>query len=511
MTEIDPRMAAFDAVMFGVEHDPVLRSTIVALIVLDREPDVEIGTARVERMTRLVPKLRQVVSGTTASLLPPRWETDPNFDLSYHLRRYRVDPEDGSLRPALRIAEQMAEQAFDRNRPLWEMALVTGLAEGRCAVIFKIHHSVTDGVGGMAMAASLFDLTPEAHLPEGPDPDVPTGHSIGAAGRVIEGVQYSAIHTLASLRRYTGEALGLIARVASDPATAATEGAIFAASAARVLAPTGEAMSPVMGPRTLSLEMHLLEVPLVDLKNAGKAVGGTLNDAFMAVVCGALQRYHVRHDNPIPDVRVNMPVNLRHSDEAATGNQWVPARFLIPIDIDDPRERMRTLSPLLRAARTEPALEISDFVMRRLVTLPNTVMTHVAGGLMKGTDVAATNVPGPPFPVYVAGARVQAIVPFAPKAGAAINVALMSYDGKVFLGLNIDTGSIRDPRAMVECFEEALIEVIAVGRDIPTTTSKKAAAKAPAKKKAAVKAKTTVKKPAKRAAKSTAKKKANVS
>ena len=74
MTDIDPRMAAFDAVMFGVEHDPVLRSTIVALIVLDSEPDVDVGTARVERMTRLVPKLRQVVSGTTASLLPPRWE-----------------------------------------------------------------------------------------------------------------------------------------------------------------------------------------------------------------------------------------------------------------------------------------------------------------------------------------------------------------------------------------------------------------------------------------------------
>ena len=491
MTDIDPRMAAFDAVMFGVEHDPVLRSTIVALIVLDSEPDVDVGTARVERMTRLVPKLRQVVSGTTASLLPPRWETDPNFDLSYHLRRYRVEPEDGSLRPALRIAEQMAEQAFDRNRPLWEMALVTGLSEGRCAVIFKIHHSVTDGVGGMAMAASLFDLTPEALMPSGPEPEVAQPHMVGAAVRLLEGVQYSTAHTLSSIRRYTGETLSLIARVASDPATAATEGAVFAASAARVLAPTGDAMSPVMGPRTLSLEMHLLQVPLVDLKAAGKAAGGTLNDAFMAVVCGALQRYHVRHGNPIPDVRVNMPVNLRHSDEAATGNQWVPARFLIPIDITDPRERIRTLSPLLRAARTEPALEISDFVMRRLVTLPNTLMTQVAGGLMKGTDVAATNVPGPPFTVYVAGARVQAIVPFAPKAGAALNVALMSYDGSVFLGLNIDTGSVRDPRVMVECFEEALAEVIAVGRTDTAPSAKKPgtrrSATKPAKKSAAKK------------------------
>ena len=467
------RLAAFDAVMYGVEQDPVLRSTIVVLLVLDGEPDLESGVARVERMTRLVPKLRQVVAGTPNSVLPPRWETDPNFDLNYHLRRYVVPVEDGTLRPVLRIAEQMAEQDFDRSRPLWEMALITGLVDGRAAVVFKIHHSITDGVGGMAMAASLFDLTRETKLPEGPDPDVPEAQSRGTAGRLADGVQYSAVHQVNSLRHYSEGAFDLLARVVRDPSGSLTEGAMFASSAARVLAPANEPMSPVMKGRTLSLELDVLSVPLADLKAAGKAVGGTLNDAFLAVVSGGLQRYHALHGAPVPDIRVNMPVNMRTEGDSE-GNNWVPARFLIPIDIDDPRERMKVLSPLLRHARSEPALPISDFVMRRLVQLPRGLMTKVAGGLMKGTDVAATNVPGPPIPVYMAGTEVLAFVPFAPKGGAALNVALMSYNGMVYLGVNIDTGAVRDPDVLMVCLQEALDEVIAVGAPVVDRSETKA-------------------------------------
>ena len=120
------RMGAFDAVMWGVEQDPILRSVIVAMVVLDTEPDIDLLVDRITRMTLAVPKLRQRVIGNPVSLIPPRWEVDPNFDLAFHLKRFHV-PADGSDRPLMRIAEQMAEQDFDRDRPLWEMALVAGL------------------------------------------------------------------------------------------------------------------------------------------------------------------------------------------------------------------------------------------------------------------------------------------------------------------------------------------------------------------------------------------------
>ena len=104
-------------------------------------------------------------------------------------------------------------------------------------------------------------------------------------------------------------------------------------------------------------------------------------------------------------------------------------------------------------------------------------MTKVAGGLMKGTDVAATNVPGPPIPVFMAGTEVLAFVPFAPKGGAALNVALMSYNGTVFLGVNIDTGAIRDPEVLMVCLQEALDEVVAVGASRSDTGSNQQPAK----------------------------------
>jgi hypothetical protein len=111
------RMGAFDAVMWGVEQDPVLRSVVVAMTVLDNDPEVDLLVDRVTRMTLAVPKLRQRVIGNPVSPIPPRWEVDPNFDLAFHLKRFHV-PGDGTDRPLMRIAEQMAEQDFDRDRPL---------------------------------------------------------------------------------------------------------------------------------------------------------------------------------------------------------------------------------------------------------------------------------------------------------------------------------------------------------------------------------------------------------
>jgi diacylglycerol O-acyltransferase len=117
----------------------------------------------------------------------------------------------------------------------------------------------------------------------------------------------------------------------------------------------------------------------------------------------------------------------------------------------------------LMQASTEPALEISEPIFRLLTSLPRPATTALAAGMMKGTDVAATNVPGPPMPMYVAGALVEQLVPFAPKGGAAMNIALMSYDGKAELGVNIDTAAIYDHDVMVRCLSESLEEVVALG------------------------------------------------
>ena len=452
----DDRMGAFDAVMWGIEDDPVLRSVIVAMVTTESVPDRRALTERVERLTRVVPKLRQCVIGNPVSLIPPRWVTDPDFDLDYHLRWVALPPGEQDLGGAMRIAERAAEQDFDRDRPLWELTVATGLDGAGAAIVLKLHHAITDGVGGMMLAATLFDMAPDAPdlgpMPAAPEP----GERLDPVQRLAHGLDYEAQESRGLLQGLAAHGIGLAQRALADPVGSLQGASAFASSAARLLAPASEPLSPVMTGRSLDVRCALLHAPLADLKAAGKSVGGTLNDAFMAVVARGLRAYHSGLGVDVEALRVNMPVNMRTDGDSSGGNAWVPARFALPLVGATPQDTMRELHPVLLAARTEPALPVSTVVYRLLCTLPNPLATAIAGGLMKGTDVAATNVPGPPFPVYVSGARVTRLVPFAPKGGAALNVALMSYDGTAFLGITIDPVAVTDPDLLVDCLSAAL-------------------------------------------------------
>ena len=459
----DPRMASFDAVMFGIEGDPLLRSVITVVALLDQEPDRAVVRERAERMTRMYPKLRQRAVGNPISIAPPRWETDPNFDFDYHIRWRRLPQAMSSMAGVLDYAERMNEQDFDRSRPLWECAVLTDLDDGRAAVLMKIHHSITDGMGGMAMSAVLFDLT-RVPADLGPMPSAPIARPANMLGRIRQGIEYEARQVLGELSTATDYAVSAVKTAVNDPLGSTLAAAEFTASAVKMLAPQGAPLSPLMTGRSLSVKFTIVEVPLPDLKAAARATASSLNVAFMAAVVGGLREYHRQAGCELESIRVNMPISVRTEDDDAGGNRWVPARFVIPTDADDAAERIRDLLPVLREAQQDPALSMSDIVYRLLTVLPRPVTTVLAGSLMKGVDVAATNVPGPPVEVYMAGAKVTMLVPFAPKAGAAVNIGLMSYAGRVYLGINCDPAAVDDPDALTDCVRAAMAEVVALGK-----------------------------------------------
>jgi len=462
--KVDSRMGVFDAVMWGVETDPLLRSVITMVVMLEKKPNRKVLTQRIEEMSIRVPALRRRVVGNPVSLVPPRWESSDDFDMNYHLR-FRRAANTRDEAHVLDVAEHMAEMDFDRARPLWEAIVIEGLKGNKAAVILKIHHAITDGVGGMAMAASLFDLTddPDAR-PVQEIPDVEdTGHE-DSADRLLEGTEYAAKTAVGQIKGVADGAKKLVTGTVTDPVGTVKSSVDFTSSAARILAPASTPLSPVMRGRSLGVHFAILECQLDALKVAGKSNGGTLNDAFMAFVAGGIAKYHAAHGVSLeeaPDVRVNMPVNLRPKTDAPTsGNRWVPSRFPLPLGPADAEERVKELHPILLQARTEPALEISEPIFRLLTSLPRPATTALAAGMMKGTDVAATNVPGPPIPVYMAGAKVEQMLPFAPKGGAAMNVAMMSYNGKAEFGINLDTAAIYDHDVMIRCLEESLAEIV---------------------------------------------------
>jgi WS/DGAT/MGAT family acyltransferase len=453
------RMSDADALMWTIEKDPLLRSTITAVAVLDRSPDRQVLRDAFDRASRVVPRLRQRVIGNAYSLAPPRWEIDPNFDLDFHVRWTKAAG-DGSLRDLLDAAEPVAMQGFDRARPLWEVVVVDGLAEGRAGIVLKLHHSITDGVGAIKIAMHLFDVERDAWRSKGEAPAPPPVHVLGPWSRLLDGVAHERRRQLGVAKRSLATVAGVAARATRDLPGSLRRAAETTASVGRLLAPATEPLSPIMRDRSLSARFDTITVPLDELRAASKRADGKLNDAFVAAVLGGLRRYHDHHGVEVPALRMTMPINLRNeatSDQA--GNQFAPARFAVPLDVDDPIERMGVVRDLVRRQRSEPALAMAEPLASVLFRLPASVSTAVFGSLLRGSDFITSNVPGVPIPVFLAGARVESQFAFSPMSGAATNITLVSYTDAVHIGVNRDPAAIPDGDVFHACLEDGFAEI----------------------------------------------------
>jgi diacylglycerol O-acyltransferase len=459
LMRFERRMSDQDALLWAIEKDPLLRSTITSISILGSSPERERFDEQLERATRTVPRLRQRVVSPPLSAAPPRFLIDDTFDLRYHVRWLKA-PGDGSLRALLDYAAPFAMQGFDRARPLWEFDIVEGLAEGRAALVSKIHHSITDGVGAMKLTMSFLDTTPNPTRDPGPMPEVPEPERLSGLALWREGVEHEVRRQAGIARRLVAQAL-TAARRPVGTARSVREGT---ASAAHMLRPVSQPLSPIMGRRSLSVHFDTLTASLPRMKAAARTVDGRLNDAFVAAVAGGLDRYHRRHGTPVEALRMTMPINIRAEDGAqVAGNQFVPARFPVPLGITDPKERMRSLKRLVAHERAEPALALVEPIAGVLNRLPVSITTRLFGGMLKGIDFVTSNVPGAPIPIYVAGAHLEANFAFGPLSGAAMNITLLSYIDELHMGVNVDRAAVPDPDVLLECLQDGFDEVEKLG------------------------------------------------
>jgi len=454
--------------MWSIEQDPCLRTTIVAVSLLDRSPDWDRLRARMTEACISVPRLRQRVVETPLRFGPPRWQTDDGFDLGFHLRRVVV-PWPCDVRALLDLTAPIAMGAFDKDRPLWEFTLVEGLDGGHAAFVQKVHHSFTDGVGAVALARLLLDTERD------PAPHRHRAHhaGTGADGHTDDhrtGLESIIDSITADLRRTAGLSLrgaralpGMATRAITDPVGALTSAVRDVRSIGKLVAPVTRPLSPAMVERGLSRRLDCFDIPTDALRAAGHVADGSLNDAFLASVAGGMRRYHDAVGAPTASLRVTMPINLRRPDDPAGSNRFTPARFQLPIDSPDPVERMRRLGELARGWRSEPALPLSDAIAGVLGRLPVAASTSIFGSMLKGIDFVATNVPGLRAPAYLAGAEVTREYAFAPPSGAAFSVALLSHGDQCCLGINADLAAVPDPELLTSCLREGFEEVVAVG------------------------------------------------
>lgn len=448
----DEFMRPNDQFTWYQESDPALRSTIVAVVWLDSTPDWERLRSRMEASGELVPKFRQKVVESPAGLAPPRWVDDPDFDLSWHLRRTGA-PAPHTPASVIELARVAAMSGFDRTRPLWTFTLIEGLEDGRAALLMKIHHSITDGQGAMKLVPTLFDAEPDAGPPAAPPgPHAPPAES----STLLAALGYRGHQVLAAARVGAGAfAAGM--RAIGDPVGAVRATAGTVRSIGATVAPVREMLSPVMRERGLGRDLEVLTVNLAALKHAAAAVpGATLNDAFLTGITGGLHRYHHLRGAEPAELRVTMPISIRKSGDPAASNRVTLMRFALPVSDPDPRSRMQRISAQSRKAQAQRALGFTDAIAAALDILP----AAVAGGMLKKIDFLASNVAGPPRTIYLAGAEVTAYTPFGPTMGSAANLTLLSYAGTCHIGMTIDNAAVPDSAEFAQCLRAGFTETL---------------------------------------------------
>jgi len=453
----DRFMEPTDAWIWYLEQDPLLRFTVTAVTLFDRAPDWDRLVDRAERACRVAPHFRDRVVSAPFRLAPPRWVTDEHFDIGYHLRRVRA-PAPGDMSTVLDLARTTAMGALDRSRPLWEATLVEGVDGEGAAMVLKTHHSLTDGVGGMQLATVLFDLDPDADPAAGDWPAPPAPEALTPLGLARDVAAHHAARLAEGGARAAAEALPTLGRLARDPAGTAGGWLRTAGSVARMVRPVTRS-SPVLRERSLTWRFQVLDVPLDDLRRSARATGTTLNDAFLAGITGGMRRYHEQLGQPVDELRVAMPINIRRPEDPIGGNRVAIVRYLVPVGIEDPGARLQHLHEAASAAREEPAVPHTEAVLEAVSPITPAAVRPMSVHV----DFGASNVPGPPVPVYLAGAEALRFYPFGPTGGSAVNVTLLSYRGTCCIGVNSDARAIPDGDRFLACLADGFDEVLAVG------------------------------------------------
>jgi WS/DGAT/MGAT family acyltransferase len=353
------------------------------------------------------------------------------------------------------------------NRPPWEATLVEGLPDGRAAYLLRLHHAMSDGLGIvqlLGMAHSRTATPGGTRLPPGLTETAAAATSATPLSLVADGLLEEIAGAPARVFGTAAGALGLAGRALRDPLGTAQRAFGYGLSLRRMLSPPAAERSPLLRGGGFGYQLVLHDVALAELKAAGKAVGGSVNDCFLAGVLGAFRRYHEHFGQSVDQLPMAIPISLRDSNDPMGGNKFTGARFVAPMGEADPRIRIQLVREFILNVRAEPAIGFLGLISPVLSKLPGAVLTEITANLTKVSDVQASNIPGLSHPVYLAGAKVLRMYPIGPRPGVAAMVTMVSYDGMCCIGVNLDPDAVTDLALFEDCLSKGFDEVLALGR-----------------------------------------------
>jgi hypothetical protein len=332
--------------------------------------------------------------------------------------------------------------------------LIEDLPDGKAALIVKLHHAIADGQGAVQLGLALLDFTAEGS-DLGPMPEAPEPVELDTRG-FMQAVIRNNAGWVAKTAEEAIKGIGPLAMAAiKNPMQLISKVRETAESVARftkIPLPLGP-LSPIMQSRSINYHFDTIDIDFAQFRAAAKQRERTVNDLFLAAISVGMYRYHEKMGRPVGELRMNMPISLRTSGDQS--NAVTIARFEIPISnvIDDVLEAAATI---VRSWRAEPALKLADYFAELTRFLPPELVSAAA----QTSDLTASNVPGVPVPVWLAGARVERMYPLVGTIGAAINVTMLTYEGTASVGVSSDDAAVGDRAELIASLRSGFGEVI---------------------------------------------------
>jgi diacylglycerol O-acyltransferase len=433
--------------------------------------------AAIESRLHQVPRYRQKLAFPPLAQARPVWVDDPHFNIGYHVRHSAL-PAPAGEEQLRALAGRVFSQQLDRSKPLWEIWLVQRVGEGCFALVCKTHHALVDGISGVDIMTVLFDLEPDPPEREPGPPWYPRPEPSGTT-LMAEALIERATAPL-DLARAATRALG-------DPREAATSaGATLAGLASMAVAGVGGAPpSPLnthIGPHR---RFAWVESDLATFKAIKGALGGTVNDVVLAVVTGALREHLLRRgrDPEGLELKAMVPVSIRaETERGALGNRVAAMYAPLPVGLEDPIERFRTVHEALgdlkasgQAVGAERLTQLAGFAVPTVLDQAARLQSR-----QRFFNLTITNVPGPQFPLYMLGRRLRSFYPKVPLVlNTALGIAIMSYDGKLFFGLLGDYDAMDDLELFASDLRGAIAE-LATAAGVPPDGSRRSGRARPA-------------------------------
>ena len=451
-------MASVDAAWLHMEN-PTNLMVVTGLMLFDEPLEFERLKATLKQRLLRFERFRQRVVEPALSLGGPRWETDPNFDISAHVHHLAL-PAPGDQAALQNLVSDIMSTPLDFSKPLWHYYLIEGYGRG-CAVLARLHHCIADGIALGQVLLEMTDPCPEPPAPAQPstapharDPLAQLFGPITAAVDTTLHVADALLHEGAELLSRPEHALEL-AKLGVDGAAALGKLLLIGPD------------SPTLFKGQLGVSKRAAwstPIALQDVKAIGRITGTTINDVLLTAVAGALRRYLQGRGQPVEGIgiRALVPVNLRPPDAPLQlGNRFGLVFADLPIGVADSFERLLCFKQQMAAIKDSPEAVIAFGILTAVGLVPSGIEHLVVELFGSKATAIMSNVPGPREPLYVAGKRLRHIMFWVPQSGClGLGVSILSYAGEVCVGITTDAGLAPDPEAIVAAFQAEFDELM---------------------------------------------------